>query len=245
MGKNIQKMTHDEVMSAPTLGLNDTFPFKCKACGKCCKQRKDLLLTPYDVFRLARYLGRTPEEIIERRCEVYEGCNSHLPVVRIIPQPPEDSCPYLLKRRCSVHAAKPVLCRVFPLARINKASGVPEYYYSEDSGCQYAGNEPTTVREWVADVASEESERAAAAWTAAVRRLAPVIFDGYEKWPDDQHTKILNALFVTLYLPYDTTQDFALQCEMNVDILCGHLLQEFGIMVPAANELPKRTEDEN
>ena len=57
----------------PTLGLDDTFEFTCRTCGRCCKNRDDILLSAFDVFRLAKFFKREPEYIIERYCEVYIG----------------------------------------------------------------------------------------------------------------------------------------------------------------------------
>ena len=84
-----------DYMMSHKMGLDDTFRFHCKACGKCCKNREDVLLTPYDLFRIARYLGRTPSEIVDKYCDTYMGPDSHLPVVRIKPVPPDNSCPFL------------------------------------------------------------------------------------------------------------------------------------------------------
>jgi Fe-S-cluster containining protein len=171
MSKQIQDMSEEEIWDLPTLDIDDIFPFRCKACGKCCKSREDILLTPYDVFRLARYLIRTPEEIIGTYCRVYEGQNSHFPVVRVIPHPPEQKCPFLRKKKCTVHAAKPVLCRVYPLARISGKAAKAVYYFNKPH-CNH-GDNPVKVRDWIADVASEESERAAAVWAAVLRRIIP------------------------------------------------------------------------
>jgi len=242
MIKNIRSMSHDEVMKLSLLGLDDSFSFRCKSCGKCCKQRKDILLTPYDVYRLARYLCRTPEEIIKSYCETYEGHSSHLPIVRIIPQPPENSCPFLRNRKCVVHAAKPVLCRVFPLARINRGKETAEYYYGDGPSC---GHEigTTTVRDWIADVASDESERAGTVWATTLRRIVPALHDEYEKKKPDDYTQIINAVFTMMYLPYDTAQDFAVQCQKNTETLCELLLKVFGIQTLTYEETQKIIEE--
>jgi len=115
MSNIFQDMSIDEIRNIKFLELDDTISFDCKICGKCCKSRHDLILTPYDVFRLARYLTRTTEEIIRNYCEVYEGQDSRLPIVRVLPRPPDASCPFLRNRKCAVHPSKPILCRVFPL----------------------------------------------------------------------------------------------------------------------------------
>ena len=113
MPKSIYEMTAEEIKDIKLLGLDDTLPFSCKACGKCCKDRHDLVLTPYDVFRIAKYFNRKTGEIIESYCEVYEGRDSHIPVVRVLPRPPDSGCPFLRNRKCSVEPLKPILCRSY------------------------------------------------------------------------------------------------------------------------------------
>ena len=55
------------------IGLDEPFHFKCRSCGKCCKNREDILLTPRDIFRIALYLQKTSTEVIEEYCEYYIG----------------------------------------------------------------------------------------------------------------------------------------------------------------------------
>ena len=242
MNKNIRDMSYEEIMDSPMLGLDDSFPFRCKSCGKCCKHREDILLTPYDVYRLARYLERKPEEIIEGYCEVYEGHSSHLPVVRIVPRPPENSCPFLRNKKCAVHAGKPVLCRVFPLARISRGMGKAEFYYGEGPKCGH-GMGITTVRNWIADVAFDESERAGVIWTVALQRIIPTINENRKARSSEDNSRILDAFFSTMYLPYDTAKDFAAQCQENTDALCDLLLNQYGIKVPSLDEIMKIMEE--
>ncbi len=55
------------------LGLDDTFEFECRQCGQCCHNRNDLILTAYDIFRIARHMSAAPLGIIEKYCESYIG----------------------------------------------------------------------------------------------------------------------------------------------------------------------------
>ena len=51
-------MTEDNVLQyvqelkRKKLNPEDKFRFKCRACGKCCKNRHDIILPPYDIWRL-------------------------------------------------------------------------------------------------------------------------------------------------------------------------------------------------
>lgn len=48
------------------IGLDDTFAFKCRECGKCCKEREDILLNSRDVYNIATALNLTHEQVIEK-----------------------------------------------------------------------------------------------------------------------------------------------------------------------------------
>ena len=43
MDKRMQEILENYEKNA--LGMDDTFQFKCRECGKCCKNREDILLT--------------------------------------------------------------------------------------------------------------------------------------------------------------------------------------------------------
>jgi len=229
MSNIFRDMSLDEIRSINFLELDDTIPFDCKICGKCCKNRHDLLLTPYDVFRLARYLTRTTEEIIISYCDdIYEGKDSRLPIVRILPRPPDASCPFLRDRKCAVHPAKPILCRVFPLSKVsNLLDEKSGYYLGELPNCKH-GDDPITVREWVGNAASDESNSAAAEWLNSIKRIVPPFLEKFRELTLNQRSRIFKAMFANLYLNYDVKLGFAPQLRANTDALCAYM-RELGV----------------
>lgn len=212
MNRQIKDMSGEELENLRTLGLDDTFEFRCTACGKCCKHREDIILTPYDTYRLAEFFGRTTQEIVETYCEAYEGGKSHFPVVRVLPVPPDNACPFLRNRKCVVHAKKPVLCRVYPLARI-LGEGSPKYYFN-GSSCK---REPrtVTVRDWIADVAGEECERAGELWRDVVNAVYPVVSPRMPTYSAETRRLITQSLIFVLWLSYDMEKPFLPQLEEN------------------------------
>ena len=75
-----------EQLGYEEIGLDDTFVFHCTQCGKCCIHRDDILLSPKDLFNIAKKFQITPENALDQYCETYIGSNSRLPVVRLKPQ---------------------------------------------------------------------------------------------------------------------------------------------------------------
>lgn len=217
--KDLRNMTFEEYENLPTLGLDDAFEFTCKACGKCCKyNRNDLLLTSYDVYRIAKYFGRTTEQIITRYCEIYIGDTSNLPIARIIPQPPHGSCPLMLKNgKCAVHQSKPVVCRVYPLARLFKADGGGSRYYFNGASCSHEPK-PITVREWLADVASDEAEEAGTLWRDVLTTLLPMVQPDKIKLKETRE-QAFQLLIGGLYMAYDIEQPFTPQLQRNFEMI--------------------------
>ena len=92
------------------IGVDEPFRFHCTMCGKCCINREDILLTPRDIYRMAKELQISPEELFKRYCETYIGHDSCIPIVRLKPHGSVKRCPLLKDRKCSVHKAKPGVC---------------------------------------------------------------------------------------------------------------------------------------
>ena len=65
------------------IGVDEPFRFHCTMCGKCCINREDILLTPRDIYCMAKELQISPEELFKRYCETYIGHDSCIPIVRL------------------------------------------------------------------------------------------------------------------------------------------------------------------
>ena len=57
------------------IGVDEPFRFHCTMCGKCCINREDILLTPRDIYCMAKELQISPEELFKRYCETYSFQN--------------------------------------------------------------------------------------------------------------------------------------------------------------------------
>lgn len=129
------ELGHEEEDDFPPLALGDTFSFSCRGCGGCCKDRQDIVLSGYDLYRLCARLQLPPELVLNAFCRVYTGKVSLLPVARL--QPREESgnnCPFLFNNRCSVHEAKPLVCALYPLGQTIELNGSITYF-CQDSSC--------------------------------------------------------------------------------------------------------------
>ena len=82
--------------------------FECQpGCTACCEQKGFVYLTEEDVSRMAQFLGMTPAAFEQKY--VFRTRNR-----RRLRVPRDSQCSFLREGGCSIHAAKPTQCRIFP-----------------------------------------------------------------------------------------------------------------------------------
>lgn len=88
--------------------LMEGFRFECqKGCIQCCDRKGYVYLTEADLLRISAYVRMTPAEFEAKY--VYRTPNQ----LRLR-KPRKTECPFLLSDGCSIHAVKPVQCRLYP-----------------------------------------------------------------------------------------------------------------------------------
>jgi Fe-S-cluster containining protein len=121
----------DSMPDITTLSHTDTLPLSCTRSGTCC-HGKSVWLNPWELARLAAAKGIAPRAFRDRYCE-FGG-------IRLRFDGPagwnnQAACSqYLVGSGCSVHAGRPLACRLYPLGRqgqggrfqyIHQGSGFP------------------------------------------------------------------------------------------------------------------------
>ena len=200
------------------LNLDSTFRFRCKQCGNCCRNREDILISPYDLFRSARHLSMTPKDVIDRYCHFYIGTGSHLPVVLLKAVGRDKHCPFLQSNRCSIHISKPTVCALFPLGRFADASkGVGEMqFFLQPVSCG-GKDEIHTIREWLSSFDLLESNTWFQAWQNVILELSPLMNRLCKSLPEDVLNKAYSILFAEMYLAYQQNVDFLPQFKTNME----------------------------
>lgn len=94
----------------PRLAAGDCFDFACAGCGDCCRQRRDLVLSGYDLYRIARRLSLPPRIVAAAFCKSYLAPESCLPALRLTPDPKTGNCRFFEGSACTIHAARPLAC---------------------------------------------------------------------------------------------------------------------------------------
>ena len=210
-----------------SIGLDDVFAFKCRSCGKCCRNREDIMLTSRDVYNIATALNLTHEQVIEKYCEVYIGRDSRIPIVRLMPRGVNNVCPLLVGNRCSVHSLKPAVCAMFPIGRVIASEDAPTHMGlgNNPNEIQYIFNGATcgsrrkkqTVRAWLDNFGIPVNDHFFIKWNATIFKLIAALsqYEGKDGITDRAMEMMWGGIFSALYINYDTSKEFYPQFETN------------------------------
>ncbi len=234
--KMIENGTTSEEIESQLLTLDSEFRFKCRKCGKCCKNQDTILFNSRDIYNIARVMGKAPKDVIEEYAEVYIGSGSHIPVVHMVPRGPNRACPFLKDGLCSIHDSKPIVCALFPLGRVivnatMEGSDIDHEeirYLLNDIDCG-SRKRINTVRDWLARFGIQEHDEFFLLWSKVVATTAETVRMMEDCKASQSTIEFLwNTIFAVLYLAYDTSIDFMLQFERNAKSLLDvcHALQE-------------------
>lgn len=121
--------------------------FKCRRCGRCCKERTllGIALSPEDISNLSVGLGESKRKVKDKYTFVKDG---H----RFLQGP----CPFHSEpSTCSVHDSRPGACRLYP---VNMPVRAPTgaYMLAVDSFCEEGCRVAVLIIEWQAAVALGE-----------------------------------------------------------------------------------------
>ena len=188
------------------LGVDD-----CSGCHACCCNMGDTItLDPYDVYRLTRDLHKTFEELLAENLELRVADGIIVPCLKM--KPGENSCTFLNENgRCSIHASRPGICRLFPLGRIFEKN--THKYFLQVHECQKERQTKIKLKKWIDTPELGKYENYIDKWHYFLKEIV----DKIPEMPEDElkaiNMNILQTFFIT---HYDTNVDFYEQFEARV-----------------------------
>ncbi len=164
------------------IGCND-----CKGCHICCQDMGDsVVLTPYDVHILSVKLGMTVDALFGEwlQLTVIDGLLQPSMAMNKTIEGNLASCHALDETgRCSIHAVRPSICRLFPLGREYTAEGIR--YFVLEEACPAVGKTKVRISKWVERPEFKEHETFLEQWHAfkklCIARLADNMDETYHK----------------------------------------------------------------
>lgn len=238
-----ERMEEIQKLKEHPLYADDKFSFRCKQCGGCCRDRNDILLSPFDICRIAKQLNILPGEVIFNYGYVYVGQMSKIPLVSLKMRADTNECPFLIDKRCKIQSGKPAVCALFPLGRFAAKDGENDAkisYILQPVDCG-AKDEEHTVREWMRGFNLEESEEFFFIWQDKAIKLSECMKKIIDDLPPRIQEMLINQITHFIYASYDVEKPLQPQLEKNYSN-CEQLLT--GIENTISGFLKEEVKDE-
>lgn len=117
----------------------------CAGCSHCCRSDMghSIVLTPYDVYELTKATGKSFDDLLVAFIvEISMIDTIALPHLKM-----DEGCKFLVNDRCSVHANRPGICRLFPLGRIYEKDDFS--YFIQTLECPCENKTPVVIKDWL------------------------------------------------------------------------------------------------
>lgn len=203
--------------TGPTLSPHDPFGFVCAGCGDCCRKRRDLLLSGYDLYRIARRLRLSPRIVANAFCKSYIAPKSCLPALLLTPDPKTGNCRFFEGNACVIHEARPLACALYPLGQsIDPVTARTEY--SPQLPLCGTCVEGRTLQNYLEDAAIPERTGIDVRWAVVCTQISDRLnAAGGQEHP--HFSVAARRIERALYLDYDLGDDFYPQFQHNVEVL--------------------------
>lgn len=141
----------------------------CAGCGACCRGMGDtIVLDPYDVWQLTKGLGRPFGELLGSCADLHVEEGVIMPHLKMREE--TESCAFLgTDGRCTVHAYRPGICRLFPLGR--QFDDKKTSYFIVPNGCVKGGLSKVRIDRWIGIEDLPRYEEYKAEWRSLLRTL--------------------------------------------------------------------------
>lgn len=199
-------VTLEEISDGRLYNLNDMVKADChgcEGCSKCCRgMGNSIILDAYDVYRLTAYLQKSFEELLQTVLELNVVDGVILPNLRMAGE--DECCSFLNEQgRCSVHEARPGICRIFPLGRYYEEEGFR--YFLQTGECS-GSRSKIKVSKWIDTPQLRENQEFILVWHELLKQVEETVLST----EDDELRKKINMLFLNLFfiVPYTPEADF-------------------------------------
>lgn len=166
----------------------------CHGCSACCEDVGDLVtLTPFDLYQIKLATGESTMTLLQKKCNLIPDGKLFFPHLKM--QGDQKRCLFLNdKNRCSIHAHRPNICRLFPLGRFYDSNDLG--YFLQKNACTKDDLGEIAIREWIAIHHYEENKSFLLQWytlNKALQFRMKFIRD------DEEILGVQNLLFEMLY----------------------------------------------
>ena len=208
--------------ATPLLAREAHFSFACNGCGDCCRGREDIVLSGFDLWRIAARLHLPPQIVARGFCRASIGTVSHLPVLRLAPvKENRNNCPFLTENHCAIHDAEPLVCALYPLAQEISRDGQVSYFL-QPTGCGGQVIE-ARVQDYLARYDVPAREATDVRWAQTCMALEDTVEQLEAALGPVLVRRMQAKLWQALYFDYNFVQPFLPQLERNLGWLQGEM----------------------
>jgi hypothetical protein len=152
--------------SSSTLEAGGAFSYECSRCTRCCRDKR-IRVNPYETYRLSRALGLSTTDFLVRHT-IEQGTE--------LARTDDGRCVFLGAEGCTVHADRPLVCRLYPLGR-HVVDGEPDRYHHLEPHPESEGvfGDAATVADYLAAQEATPFMQAADVYLDVVAALADTL----------------------------------------------------------------------
>ena len=162
------------------LSLDSKLKFRCHpdvSCFTACCGNIDIILTPYDIFRIRKVLNLPAQEFLLRFTTPTFLEKTDMPGVKIHLDE-NGRCPFVTDEGCTIYEQRPTTCRYYPVGMsyfhgAGQENSIAEEFYflvNEEHCKGHEENNVQTIREWRTDQGIDESDEMNKDWMELVMR---------------------------------------------------------------------------
>ena len=142
------------------------FSYECNRCKRCCRDKR-IRVNPYETYRLSRALGLSTTDFLTHHT-IEQGTE--------LARTDDGRCVFLGAEGCTVHADRPLVCRLYPLGR-HVVDGEPDRFHHLEPHPESEGvfGDAATVADYLAAQGATSFMQAADIYLDVVAALADIL----------------------------------------------------------------------
>ncbi|MBQ9233456.1 MAG: YkgJ family cysteine cluster protein [Lachnospiraceae bacterium] len=197
-----REVTMEEISDGRTYELNDMVKCDtgdCKDCHKCCTgMGSSVIIDPFDVWKLKNELKLGFEELLQKgyiELNMVDGL-----ILPNLKMNEKDACSFLDENgRCSIHKARPGICRIFPLGRVYDEKGF-KYFVQKGQCIKEKSLAKIKVKKWIDTDELAKNQEYVLKWHDFIRSVGDKMIrlrdSGRGEMLNDIAMYVLNEFFV-------------------------------------------------
>ena len=176
----------------------------CAGCSSCCRETGNtIILDPHDIWQLGRGTKMTFTELLEQgRIVLNMADGVILPNLKLGEK--GEGCSFLNEAgRCSIHAFRPGLCRLFPLGRLYEDGSFR--YFLQVHECSRTNRSKVRVKKWIGIPDIKRYEAFVLVWHDYLKKIGNEVKSAGE---EARMKELTMSVLRRFYLPPYDERDF-------------------------------------